>query len=220
MVQRSERSIDELYLGDPDHADAVVFERRTDSSRRGFLGGAGLTAMGAVLGGPVVFSAHMPGGLMPGGLMPAALAQDAQKEAAGAQAPKGVQTLNFPGKDPGLVVLGDRPLVAETPEHLLDDNTTPIGKFYIRNNGQIRDAANESDKWSITVDGEVNNKLEITVGELKSRFRPVTYHMVLERPRSEPRPHRLADCRASPGSPSVPGRHARSRTSSRPSAVA
>src|SRR5215203_794613 len=136
MVKRSERSIDELYLGDPEHADAVVFERRTDSSRRGFLGGAGLTGMGAVLGGPVVFSAHMPGGLMP-----AALAQDAQKEAAGAQAPKGVQTLNFPGKDPGLVVLGDRPLVAETPEHLLDDNTTPIGKFYIRNNGQIPDAA-------------------------------------------------------------------------------
>ena len=130
MVKRSERSIDELYLGDPEHADAVVFGRTTDSSRRGFLGGAGLTAMGAVLGGPVVFSAHVPGGLMP-----AALAQDAQKEA-GAQAPKGVQTLNFPGKDPGLVVLGDRPLVAETPEHLLDDDTTPIGKFYIRNNGQ------------------------------------------------------------------------------------
>jgi DMSO/TMAO reductase YedYZ molybdopterin-dependent catalytic subunit len=175
MVKRSERSIDELYLGDPEHADTVVFERRTDSSRRGFLSGAGLTAMGAVLGGPVVFSAHMPGGLMP-----AALAQDAQKEAAGAQAPKGVQSLNFPGKDPGLVVLGDRPLVAETPEHLLDDNTTPISKFYIRNNGQTPDAANEPDKWSITVDGEVNNKLELTVGELKSRFRPVTYRMVLE----------------------------------------
>ena len=82
MVKRSERSIDELYMGDPEHADAVVFERRTDSSRRGFLSGAGLTAMGAVLGAPVVFGAHMPGGLMP-----AALAQDAQKEA-GAQAPK------------------------------------------------------------------------------------------------------------------------------------
>jgi len=130
MAERRQRLIDELYLDDPERADAIFFGRRTDGSRRGFLGGAGLTAMGAVLGGPVVFSAHMPGGLMP-----AALAQDAQKEAAGAQAPKGVQTLNFPGKDPGLVVLGDRPLVAETPEHLLDDNTTPIGKFYIRNNG-------------------------------------------------------------------------------------
>src|SRR5215204_1296091 len=175
MAERRERLIDELYLDDPERADAVFFGRRTDGSRRGFLGGAGLTAMGAVLGGPVVFGAHMPGGLMP-----AALAQDAQKGAAGGQAPKDVQTLNFPGKDPGLVVLGDRPLVAETPEHLLDDDTTPIGKFYIRNNGQIPDAANEPDKWSITVDGEVNNKLELTVGELKSRFRAMTYRMVLE----------------------------------------
>src|SRR5829696_319583 len=89
MVKRSERLIDELYLDDPEHADAVVFGRRTDGSRRGFLGGAGLTAMGAVLGGPVVFGAHMPGGLMPAAL--------AQEEAAGAQAPKGVQTLTFPG---------------------------------------------------------------------------------------------------------------------------
>src|SRR5215217_4218939 len=130
MAERRQRLIDELYLDDPERAEAIFFGRRTDGSRRGFLGGAGLTAMGAVLGAPVVFGAHMPGGLMP-----AALAQDAQEGAAGGQAPKDVQTLNFPGKDPGLVVLGDRPLVAETPEHLLDDNTTPIGKFYIRNNG-------------------------------------------------------------------------------------
>ena len=175
MAERRERLIDELYLDDPERADAIFFGRRTDGSRRGFLGGAGLTAMGAVLGAPVVFGAHMPGGLIP-----AALAQDAQKGAAGGQAPKDVQTLNFPGKDPGLVVLGDRPLVAETPEHLLDDETTPTSKFYIRNNGQIPDAVGEVDKWSIIVDGEVNNKLELTVGELKSRFRPMTYRMVLE----------------------------------------
>ena len=175
MAERRQRLIDELYLDDPERADAIFFGRRTDGSRRGFLGGAGLTAMGAVLGAPVVFGAHMPGGLMP-----AALAQDAQKGAAGGQAPKDVQTLNFPGKDPGLVVLGDRPLVAETPEHLLDDGTTPTSKFYIRNNGQIPDAVGEVDKWSIIVDGEVNNKLELTVGELKSRFRAMTYRMVLE----------------------------------------
>jgi sulfite oxidase len=175
MAERRQRLIDELYLDDPERADAVFFGRRTDGSRRGFLGGAGLTAMGAVLGAPVVFGAHMPGGLMP-----AALAQDAQNGAAGGQAPKDVQPLNFPGKDPGLVVLGDRPLVAETPEHLLDDGTTPTSKFYIRNNGQIPDAVGELDKWSIIVDGEVNNKLELTMGELKSRFRPMTYRMVLE----------------------------------------
>ena len=52
-------------------------------------------------------------------------------------APKGPQKLNFPGKDGGLIVLGDKPLVAETPEQLLDDDTTPTSKFFIRNNGQI-----------------------------------------------------------------------------------
>jgi hypothetical protein len=38
-------------------------------------------------------------------------------------------------------VLGEKPLVAETPESLLDDDTTPIEKFYIRNNGQIPEEA-------------------------------------------------------------------------------
>ena len=58
------------------------------------------------------------------------------------------------------MLLGDRPLVAETPEHLLDDDTTPTPKFFVRNNGQIPDENKEPDKWKITIDGEVNNKLE------------------------------------------------------------
>ena len=36
------------------------------------------------------------------------------------------------------MVLGDRPLVAETPENLLDDDTTPTDKFFVRNNGKSR----------------------------------------------------------------------------------
>ena len=73
-------------------------------------------------------------------------------------APKGPQYLKFPGKNEGLVVLGDRPLVAETPESLLDDDTTPIEKFYIRNNGQIPDEAKDPDAWKITIDGEVTTR--------------------------------------------------------------
>ncbi|MBI4274509.1 MAG: sulfite oxidase [Rhizobiales bacterium] len=76
--------------------------------------------------------------------------------------------------------MGERPLVAETPESQLDDDTTPIDKFYIRNNGQIPEATKEPDKWKITIDGEVNKKLELTLGELKSKFKPVTRRMVLE----------------------------------------
>jgi hypothetical protein len=44
-------------------------------------------------------------------------------------------------------VLGERPLVAETPESLFDDDTTPIEKFYIRNNGQIPEETKNPDAW-------------------------------------------------------------------------
>jgi DMSO/TMAO reductase YedYZ molybdopterin-dependent catalytic subunit len=103
----------------------------------------------------------------------------AQAQAPAAPA-KGPQYLKFPGKNEGLVVLGDRPLVAETPETLLDDDTTPIEKFYIRNNGQIPDESKDPDAWKITIDGEVTNKVEITLGELKKKYRAATYRMVLE----------------------------------------
>jgi DMSO/TMAO reductase YedYZ molybdopterin-dependent catalytic subunit len=170
MTDKIERSIEELYQDDPERADAVVFGRKTDLNRRGFLGGAGLAAVGAAVGGTIPFSQNMPGGLFP-----AAFAQTPA-----APAKKGPIYLNFPGKNDKLVVIGERPLVAETPEHLLDDDTTPIDKFYIRNNGQIPEPATDPDKWKIAIDGEVNNKLELTLGELKSRFPQVTRRMVLE----------------------------------------
>ena len=65
MTGRIERSIEELYRDDPERADAVAFGRETGPSRRGFLGGAGLAAMGAAVGGAIPFAANMPGGLIP-----------------------------------------------------------------------------------------------------------------------------------------------------------
>src|SRR5262245_25527177 len=105
MLPKIERSIDELYRDDPERADAVVFGRGTGPSRRGFLGGAGLTAMGAAVGSAIPFAAEMPEGLIP-----AAFAQGAAAPAAPAAAPKGPQMLSFPGKSDRLVVLGERPL--------------------------------------------------------------------------------------------------------------
>src|SRR5262245_38973977 len=121
------------------------------ASRRGFLGGTALAATGAVFGNILPLSGD-------GGGIPQAHAQSAAPAA-----PKGPQYLKFPGKNEKLVVLGDKPLVAETPESLLDDDTTPIDKFYIRNNGQIPEETKNPDAWKITIDGEVNNKLEITL---------------------------------------------------------
>jgi sulfite oxidase len=171
MAGQRERGLFELYRDDPERADALVFGRRPVANRRGFLKGAGLTAVGAAVG------AHIPfAGNMPAGLIPAALAQTPATEPAKA----GPKLLRMDGKDGNLVLLGERPLVAETPEHLLDDDTTPTARFYIRNNGQIPEPSANPDAWKIRIDGEVNSPLELTLGEIKQRFRPATYRMQLE----------------------------------------
>jgi DMSO/TMAO reductase YedYZ molybdopterin-dependent catalytic subunit len=80
----------------------------------------------------------------------------------------------------GLSLLGETPLVAETPEELLDDETTPISRFFIRNNGLLPEPATNAESWSFTIDGEVENPLNLTLAELKSRFPQKTFRMVLE----------------------------------------
>jgi sulfite oxidase len=139
-------------------------EERGDASRldrRGALGGAGLAALGAALGMAVPF-----GRSMPSGYLPVALAQDG--------------FLDLPGKSPNLTVLGDRPFVAETPAHLLDDATTPTSLHYVRNNGQVPDPPADPDAWTLTVEGEVEAPLTLSLGELKRRFETVTQDLVLE----------------------------------------
>jgi sulfite oxidase len=175
-MSERKRPIGELYGDDPERADALVFGRRTDASRRGFLGGAGLAAMSAAVGAPIVFASSMPAGLIP-----AAFAEEPKPEAPETtSALKRPQRLDFPGKDFRLIILSDKPLAAETPEHLLDDDTTPTARFYIHNNGQIPEAATDPDAWKLSIDGEVNRPLEITLGELKKRAQARTYRMVLE----------------------------------------
>lgn len=131
------------------------------ASRRLMLGGS-IAALGLAVGG-------LP-----------RLSSPAAAQSAPAAAPKGPQFLDFPGKDKGLVVLGDRPLVAETPESLLDDDTTPIGKFFIRNNGQLPEAPKDPEAWELKIEGEVDKPLTLTLKELKSRFTAHTFRMVME----------------------------------------
>src|SRR5215207_9694958 len=88
-----------------------------NSDRRGFLGSTGLAAMGAIVGSTMPLSGNSAG-------IPSAHAQAGPVAAPALE--KGPQLLKYPGKHEGLVVLGEKPLVAETPESLLDDDTTPI----------------------------------------------------------------------------------------------
>ncbi len=159
MTVRQERSFQELYRDDPERADALAW------GRRGALKGAALAAMGTALGASIPFASRMPAGLLPAAL---------------AQGQAGPQLLQMEGKAP-LIIQGERPLVAETPEHLLDDDITPADKFFIRNNGQIPEVATGDPRaWKISVTGEVGTPLELTVGELEARFEVVTRRLQLE----------------------------------------
>ncbi len=156
--RRPPRDLLALYADDPERADRIVFGRIPHPDRRGFLNGAGLAAMGAMIGATVPF--HR---LMPAGFVPEALAQEAMLLA---------------GKE-GLTVLNDRPLNAETPAHLLDDDVTPNARHFIRNNGippESMDPAN----WTLTIDGEVGNAMELSVEELKSRYEVVRRRLLIE----------------------------------------
>ena len=136
------------------------------ASRRGLMTGTGLAAIGALAGGLATQRAYAQ-----------AIPSSPPAAAANAARPAGFE---FPGKEKGLSLLGDRPLVVETPEGMLDDDTTPISKFFIRNNGQMPEVPADPDAWKLVVDGEVSTPLEITLGELKRRFSQKTYRMVLE----------------------------------------
>jgi DMSO/TMAO reductase YedYZ molybdopterin-dependent catalytic subunit len=94
-------------------------------------------------------------------------------------APKGPKLLEMDGKAK-LVVLGDRPLVAETPSEMLDDDITPTDKLFLRNNGQFPEISGDPKAWKIKIDGEVNTPMEITLGDLMSRFENVTLQLMLE----------------------------------------
>ncbi len=85
----------------------------------------------------------------------------------------------IPGKE-GLVVLNDRPLNAETPAHLLDDDTTPISRLFVRNNGTPPLDVDPT-AWRLSVGGEsCVRPTTFSLAELKSRFPHVSYHLQME----------------------------------------
>jgi sulfite oxidase len=86
----------------------------------------------------------------------------------------------FGGKDRRVVVIGEKPLVAETLPEALDDDTTPTEKFFIRNNGRIPPPVEDPSRWTLSIDGEVRHALALSLGEIKAKFQHVTQRMVIE----------------------------------------
>ncbi len=162
MAQRT-RGIWELYGTDPEAADMKLWGRRWEPvTRRGFLAGSGRAALTATLGSAIAFADWMPGGVIPAALA----ASD--------------QPFEIPGKEAGRVVLNDRPLNAETPVHLLDDDVTPASRLFVRNNGLPPEVVDFA-AWTLRVEGEaVREPREYSIAELQTRFAHHSYQLQLE----------------------------------------
>lgn len=154
------RRIHEVFSTDPEQADWNLWGRRADPrTRRGFLQGLG--AMTALVGAKIVFHEFMPAGLIP-----AAYANQAEP-------------FTIEGKN-GLTVLNDRPLCAETPAHLLNDDITPASRLFVRNNG-IPPRQVDARNWTLTVDGEsAAGAKTYSLGDLKRRFENISRQLVME----------------------------------------
>ena len=90
------------------------------------------------------------------------------------------QEPRIPGKHPGLTILNDRPLNAETPPHLLDDRVTPADRLFIRNNGRPPEAV-DPETWRLEIGGEsAKTAKSYSLNDIKKRFTEVSLQLTLE----------------------------------------
>ena len=127
-------------------------------SRRRFLTHTGGVSAGMILGLSVPFARNLPAGFIP--------AVSAEEMAA------------IQGKA-GLTLLNDRPLNAETPPHLLDDEITPVNRHFIRNNGHPP-ANMDAAAWRLTIDGLVDRPLSLSIADLQREFEVITRRLLIE----------------------------------------
>lgn len=137
-------------------------KNKTVKNRRDFMKKSIMASVAAFVGMPVVFAAKYPDGLIPVGIL------------------DGTLPPSLEGKSDQLVVLNDRPINAETPAHLLDDELTPNDLFFVRNNG-IPPKKVDVSSWTLTFDGEsVVKKKTYSLSDLKTKFKQYTYSLTLE----------------------------------------
>lgn len=164
MGDNKEIGLFEAYANDPQKADLDIWGREVDPiTRRGFLKKSSLLAMVAAVGSNIPFADKMPGGLIP-----VALAEKGKE-------------FTVEGKD-GLKYLSDKPINAETPAHLLDDDITPAKHLFIRNNG-VPPAMETIDPktWTLEIAGEsCKESKKYTIADLKAKFKHHTYVLQIE----------------------------------------
>lgn len=159
-MKRRERGIHELFAQNPEKADWEAWGRRANTvTRRGFV--TGLAAFSALVGARVPYASAVPQGMIPAAL--------ANSESA----------FHIEGKD-GLTLLNDRPLNAETPPHLLNDDITPANRLFIRNYG-LPPSKVDVDAWTLTFEGEsIGTYKAYSINQLKQRFENISRQLVLE----------------------------------------
>src|SRR3990172_3358041 len=133
-------------------------------SRRRFLGHT--TALAALTGFGVGVETLLQN-VFGRGLIPSAWAADAEKK-------------TIAGK-PDMKIYNDRPINGEFAPHLLDDDVTPSARHFVRNNGSVPERATNKDLqgWNLTIDGEVNRPLKLTLDDLR-KLPAVTMPLLIE----------------------------------------
>lgn len=88
---------------------------------------------------------------LPHGLIPVAMAQDSGQA--------------LMSDKQGLILLSDKPLNAETPAHLLDDDVTLYERMFVRMNGLVPHTALDlnAEGWKLVIDGGVERALELSI---------------------------------------------------------
>ena len=161
MKDKKSIGIHEAYNNDPIKSDLNIYGEE-NNSRRGFLRKTSMLAMAAIVGSNVPFGNNLPSGLIPAALANSDL------------------PFKIEGKD-GLIYLNDRPVNAETPPHLLNDEFTPSNRMFIRNNGVPPEKSKDPENWTLEITGESCKKtMTFTVAELKKKFKHHTYALQLE----------------------------------------
>jgi DMSO/TMAO reductase YedYZ molybdopterin-dependent catalytic subunit len=163
-LSRRFRGLFELYE-DPERADALLWGQNSERfRRRDLLGASGIAGLSAILRAAIPYGRYFPAGLIP-----AAFAQPGTE-------------FEIEGKDGRLIVLNDRPVNAETPAHLLDDDVTPADRMFVRNNG-LPPAYDELDvdAWRLSIGGEsCESPQSFSLDDLRREFPTVSYQLQLE----------------------------------------